>query len=265
MANRRIYSFNVNGIRAAEKKGFSDWLASSSAEIVGLQEVRALEDQIPKNLRAPEGWHIHLSAAERKGYSGVGIYSKRKLDAVEINLGNPEFDAEGRVQIARIGELLLANVYFPNGSGKDRDNSRVPYKLDFYKALFDIVDAEKEAGCAVLVLGDYNTAHEEIDLARPKSNHDTSGFMPEERAELTRWLDAGWTDTFRHFHPGKPDHYSWWSQRGGARERNVGWRIDYILASPAAMKHVKAASIHPEVMCSDHCPISVDVAPGIFK
>jgi exodeoxyribonuclease-3 len=158
---------------------------------------------------------------------------------------------------------VIANVYFPNGNGKDRDNSRVPYKLDFYQAVFDRVQELRRSGRRVLVLGDFNTAHKEIDLARPRANRETSGFLPEECAELDRWVDAGWIDTFRAFEPG-PDRYTWWSQRLGARARNVGWRIDYVLASPAAMKFVCNAFIQPEVMGSDHCPLGVDVDPGIF-
>ena len=155
------------------------------------------------------------------------------------------------------------NGYFPNGNGKLRDNSRVPYKLAFYRALFDKVQGLRRAGYRVLVMGDFNTAHTEIDLARPKANRKTSGFLPAERAELSRWLQAGWVDSFRHFEPG-PGHYSWWSQRQGARERNIGWRIDYVLASPAAMRYVDAAFIQRRVRGSDHCPVGVDLDPAVL-
>jgi len=225
--------------------------------------VRAFEEQLPDAVRAPRGWHVHFSAAERPGYSGVALYSRRKPDAVETRLGQPRFDAEGRLQIARFGRLVVANAYLPKGSGRNRDNSRVPYKLDFYAALFERLQRLRRGGYRVLVMGDFNTAHREIDLARPKDNLDTSGFLPEERAELDRWAAAGWLDTFRRFEKG-PGHYSWWSQRSGARQRNIGWRIDYVLASPPAMKHVRAAFIHPKVRGSDHCPVGVDVAPSIF-
>ncbi len=259
----RILSWNVNGIRSAHKKGFVDWLAKSRGEIVGVQEVRATRDQVPAEIEDVRGYHLHVASAERKGYSGVGLFSRRKPDAVETSLGEDRFDAEGRVQIARFGRLVVANGYFPNGSGQDRDNSRVPYKLDWYAALFDKLQRLRKGGYRVLVMGDFNTAHKEIDLARPKDNRKTSGFLPEECAELDRWIDAGWIDTFRAFEPGG-GHYSWWSQRFGVRERNVGWRIDYVLASPAAMKYVKDAFIHMDVMGSDHCPIGVDVDPAIF-
>ena len=259
----RILSWNVNGIRSAAKKGFASWLADSKAEIVGIQEVRAMREQIPEPVSNVPGYHLHVSSAERKGYSGVGLFSKRKPDALDTSLGESRFDSEGRVQIARFGRLVVANGYFPNGSGQDRDNSRVPYKLDWYRALFERVQRLRKGGYRVIVMGDFNTAHKDIDLARPKANRKTSGFLPEECGELDRWIDAGWIDTFRAFES-DTGHYSWWSQRFGVRERNVGWRIDYVLASPAAMKFVRDGFIHPDVMGSDHCPIGIDVDPAIF-
>ncbi len=256
-STERILSWNVNGLRACEKKGFRRWLARSGASIVGLQEVRARADQLPAGLLRPRGWHTDLVSAERKGYSGVALYSRRAPDRIERSLDNPSFDAEGRVQIARFGRLALANIYFPNGNGKERDNSRVPFKLRFYRALFERLQRLRRGGARVLVMGDFNTAHQEIDLARPRANQHTSGFLPEERRELDRWLSAGFVDTFRRFEAG-PDHYSWWSHRMGARERNVGWRIDYVLASASAAKLVRDAFIWPDVTGSDHCPVGVD-------
>jgi len=260
----QILSWNVNGLRACHKKGFLSWLESSEAEIIGLQEVRALPDQLPAELIEREGWHLALSPAERKGYSGVGLYSRRAPDRVETSLGEARFDSEGRVQLAFFGQLVVANIYFPNGNGKDRDNSRVAYKLEFYQALYARLDALRAEGFRVLTLGDFNTAHEAIDLARPKQNEKTSGFLPEERDEMTRWIAGGWEDTFRRFEPGE-GHYSWWSQRGGARARNVGWRIDYVLACPAAAPFVQEAFIHPEVTGSDHAPVGVRVDPAITQ
>jgi exodeoxyribonuclease-3 len=259
----RLYSWNVNGIRAVTKKGLIKWLDAANAEIVGLQEVRAWPEDIPKEVSALEGFHQHYSHPERKGYSGVGMFSKRKPDSVETSLGEERFDVEGRLQIVRFGRLIVANGYFPNGNGKNRDNSRIPYKLDWYRALFDKVQRLRKAGYRVLVIGDLNTAHKEIDIARPKANQKTSGFCPEERAEIDRWIKAGWIDTFRAFEEG-PDHYSWWSQRFGVREKNIGWRLDYVLASPAAMKFVRGAFIHPDTKGSDHCPVGVDLDPAIF-
>lgn len=254
----RVISWNVNGLRACAKKGFLDFLASCNADVVALQETRALPEQLDEGLRSPEGWHTHFVAAERKGYSGVGIYSRQAPDSVETSLGDPEFDAEGRLQIARFGDLLIANVYFPNGSGKNRDKSRIPFKLAFYRRLFERLNELGRATSHVLVVGDFNTAHEEIDLARPKTNHKTSGFCPEEREELGRWLRSGWHDTFRERHA-QGEHYTWWSQRFGVRERNVGWRIDYVLGCDAANKRVKDAFIWPDVRGSDHCPVGVDL------
>ncbi len=265
MARRpiRIYSWNVNGIRAATKKGFAQWLSDCSGEIAGIQEVRAGPDDIPDEVRALSNWHQSYTEPERKGYSGVGLFSKRKWDSLETELGEERFDIEGRLQIARFGRLFIANGYFPNGSGKNRDNSRIPYKLAWYAALFDKLQRLRKGGYRVLVMGDFNTAHREIDLARPKANQKTSGFCPEERAELDRWIEAGWIDTFRTFDDSE-GQYTWWSQRFGVREKNVGWRIDYVLASPATMKYVRNAFIHPKVMGSDHCPVGVDVDPEIF-
>lgn len=257
----RIVSWNVNGLRAVERKGFRRWLTRSGATIVGVQETRCTEAQVPARLG--QRWHRHFVAAERPGYSGVGLFSRLPLDSVQTSLGIPEMDREGRVQIARLGELWIVNVYFPNGNGTDRDNSRVPFKLRFTERVRDVLAPVVERGAPVLVMGDFNTAPQAIDLARPKQNRRTSGFLEEEREELARWRELGWVDTFRAFEEG-PGHYSWWSQRRGVRERNVGWRIDLIMASPGAVPYLSGASIHRRVMGSDHCPISVDVDEAIL-
>jgi exodeoxyribonuclease-3 len=265
LSHTRILSWNVNGLRAAAGKGFPRWLGRSGADIVGIQEVRANPEDVPATLtpeRLSGRWYAHYAPAERKGYSGVALFSRARPDAVDTSLA-PRFDKEGRLQIARFGRLVVANGYFPNGNGKERDNSRVPYKLAFYRALFEKLERLRRSGYRVLVMGDFNTAHTEIDLARPKDNKKTSGFLPRERAELDRWIGAGWVDSFRHFEPG-PGHYSWWSQRQGARERNVGWRLDYVLASPSAMRYVERAFIQRRTKGSDHCPVGVDVDPAIF-
>jgi len=259
----RIYSWNVNGIRAAAGKGFGDWLAGCGGDVVGVQEVRCPAEKVPAELAAPEGWHTHFVAAERAGYSGVGLFARRAPEEIVSTLDEPRFDAEGRVQIARFGKLWLANVYFPNGSGKDRSNDRVPFKLDFYRALHERLEPLFRGGEPVLVMGDFNTAPHPIDLARPKANEGTSGFLPEERAEVARWIEAGWVDTFRTYEQGE-GHYTWWSQRFGVREKNIGWRIDLVLASPGALPFVRGAAIHPDVRGSDHCPISVDLDPAVL-
>lgn len=259
----RILSWNVNGLRSVARKGFLDWLGGCGGTVVGLQETRVLPEQLDDEVRDPDGWHLTLTPAEKKGYSGVGCYSLRAPDEVVTSLGEERFDTEGRLQILRFGALRIANVYFPNGSGKNRDHSRIPYKLEFYRALYDLLEPARAAGEPLLVMGDFNTAHQAIDLARPKTNEKTSGFTPIEREELDRWLREGWTDTFRAFHEGG-DRYTWWSNRKGVRERNVGWRIDYVLASPGAMEHVRDAFIHDHVMGSDHCPVGVDLDPAVF-
>lgn len=255
----RIVSWNVNGLRACAKKGFLDVLESSGADLMLLQEVRAFPEQLPDSVREPEGWHARFAPAERPGYSGVAIYSRKPPDRVEASLGEGRFDTEGRFLTAHFGRLAVASVYFPKGSGRERDNSRVPYKLDFYRAVYDRIQQLRKRG-PVFVAGDYNTAVEAIDLARPKTNTKSSGFLPEEREEMRRWFRAGWADVFRRQHPDEPGHYTWWRQFGGARENNVGWRIDYVLASPSAARKVTDAFIWPDVMGSDHCPVGVDVA-----
>ncbi len=254
----RIVSWNVNGLRACARKGFLEFLETSGADVVAVQEVRAHPHQIEEPVREPPGWYTCFVPAERPGYSGVGLYTRHEPDDVETRLGEARFDVEGRFLLARFGRLRIANIYFPKGSGKNRDNSRVPYKLEFYAAVFERLQRLKRAG-PVLVIGDFNTAHHPIDLARPKSNEKNSGFLPEERAELDRWLAAGWVDTFRSRHPDEPDRYTWWAQWGNARGKNVGWRIDYVLASPAADRRVRDAFIWEHVTGSDHCPVGVDL------
>ena len=263
MARIRVASWNVNGVRACVRKGLVPWLRQARPHIVGLQEMRALPEEVPEELRRLRGWHLHVCAADRRGYSGVGLLTRREPDEVETGLGVRRFDVEGRLQIARFGRLVVANAYFPKGSGRDRDNSRVPYKLAFTAAVRRRLSRMRRAGFRVLALGDFNTAHREIDLARPRDNEGTSGFLPRERAELDRWVAEGWVDTFRHFEPG-PEHYTWWSQRFGVRERNIGWRIDYVFASRAALRYVQRAFIQPQVRGSDHCPLGVDLDPRVL-
>ena len=260
----RVASWNVNGLRACAGKGFGGWLHGSGVDVACLQEVRARPAQLPAEVLFPEGFHAHFVPAVRPGYSGVGLVSRREPDVVDPGLGVERFDVEGRLVTARFGALTIVNGYFPNGNGKERDLSRIPYKLDFYRALFSRLEGALRSGERVLVLGDLNTAHEDIDLARPKENRENSGFRPEERDELSRWLQAGWVDTFRHFTK-TGGHYSWWAQRPGLRARNIGWRIDYVLASPGAMPFVRSASIHADVLGSDHCPVSVDLDPAVTR
>ena len=259
----KIISWNVNGLRAATRKGFGDWLNSSDADIIGLQEVRALESQLDKDIAKPKGFRSHFSPAKKLGYSGVGLYHKLPIERMDTNLDIEEFDIEGRLQMAFIGKLILANVYFPNGGGKNRDNSRIPFKLDFYDKLFSYLDKVAGTKYRVLVMGDFNTAHEEIDLARPKENRNTSGFCQIERDSFSKILAKGYIDTFRVFNS-EAGNYTWWSQRQNSRARNVGWRIDYVLASKNAMPFVKDAFILPNTLGSDHCPIGVVIDDKII-
>ena len=257
----RIVSWNVNGLRACVKKGFHDFLENTDIDVLCLQEVRALPEQLDEKTLSPTGWHAHFTPAERKGYAGVAIYSRLPPTKVISALPEDEFNIEGRFIVAKFGRMSVASVYFPKGSGKDRDNSRVDYKLRFYQSVEREMQQLAKSG-PVFVTGDYNTAHEEIDLARPKSNVKNSGFLPEEREEFSRWLDQGWVDIFRKQHPNQEGHYTWWRQWGEAKAKNVGWRIDYILTSRSAARLVKESFIWPEVSASDHCPVGVDLKEG---
>lgn len=264
-----IVSWNVNGLRAVATKGFLPWLRARRAAFVGIQEVRATPEDLSPDLARPRGWHTGFTTPVRKGYSGVGFYAKQRPGAVSTSLGEDRFDAEARFQEVRLGALTVVNAYFPNGNGTTlpngrRSNDRIPYKLDFYRAIEARLAARVAAGERILVMGDFNTAPQPIDLARPRDNTKTSGFTEVERDEIARWLGAGWVDTFRHFHPERAAAYSWWSQRFGVRERNVGWRIDLVLASPGALPFLRQAAIHAEVLGSDHCPVSVTVDRAIL-
>lgn len=260
----RIISWNVNGIRSAVRQGFMTWLKTTKADIVALQEVRADNSSIPPEILRLRRWTRNFHSAERKGYSGVGLLSTQAPESVENSLGKGEFDIEGRCQIARFGALWLVNSYFPNGSGKERDNGRVPYKLAYYRRLRSVLQPAFDRGEPIAVVGDFNTAHQDIDLARPRQNRKTSGFLDEERAELSDWLDAGWIDSFRKLNPDLTDRYTWWSQRFGVREKNIGWRIDYILLSPGAFPYLQKADIFSTTKGSDHCPIGVQLDAAIL-
>ncbi len=255
-----ILSWNVNGIRAAHRKGFSDWFDATQPDILCLQETRAEPHQIPAEVAAPDGYFAFWNASKRKkGYSGTGLLTKIEPLAVEFGLGIAEFDTEGRTIIAHYADFSLINCYFPNGG---RDLSRVPFKMAFYDAFLQKCESLRAAGKSVLFGGDVNTAHREIDLANPKSNQKTTGFLPEERAWIDAVLAMGYVDTFRHFHPDETGQYTWWSQRFGARKRNVGWRIDYFFAAPELMPRITDAFILPEIEGSDHCPVGIKLQTG---
>lgn len=247
--------WNVNGIRAAEKKGFLDWLTGTGADIVAIQETKAHPDQLSAALKNPPGYHANWCAAEKKGYSGVATYSRVPPADCKLVLDDPRFDHEGRVLITDFERFVLFNIYFPNGG---RGPEWVAHKLAFYERFLAIYRAYVAQGRSVIVTGDVNTAYAEIDLARPKENSKTSGFLPEERAGLGQFFEAGLVDTFRLLHPDRVA-YTWWDQVTRARERNVGWRLDYFFVSPDLKERVVAADVHEQVMGSDHCPISLVV------
>ena len=251
----RLISWNVNGIRAAQKKGFLDWLHLESPDIMCVQETKAHKEQLDSELADPDGYHSYFSSAVKKGYSGVVIYSKKEPLSVKCGFGIEKFDSEGRTLIADYGDFVLFNIYFPNGKAS---KERLEYKMEFYDAFLEYADTLKGRGKKIVVCGDVNTAHKEIDLARPKDNEKTSGFLPEERAWIDKLLSHGYVDTFRAFNQ-EPEQYSWWSMRTRARERNVGWRIDYFYASENVMENITDAFIMPDVMGSDHCPIGLDM------
>lgn len=251
----KIWSWNVNGLRAVMNKGFIDILLSENPDIIGLQETKLQIEQIPTEVLGLKGYHKYWSCAERKGYSGVALLTKAEPLSVKHGFDVPQFDNEGRIVIAEYEKFYLFNIYFPNGQMND---DRLQYKLAFYERCLEVMETYRKQGKAVLVTGDYNTAHRPIDLARPKANESYSGFLPIERAWLDKIVEYGWVDTFREFHP-EPDQYSWWSFMGKAREKNVGWRIDYFFINKEHLPIVKNAGIRQDIFGSDHCPVYVEI------
>jgi exodeoxyribonuclease III len=255
MKNIRIISWNVNGLRAVYRKGFLDWFLSEKPDILCIQETKAKEKQLPSKLRNVDEYHSYFTSAERKGYSGVAMYTKIKPNSISYGLGIEDFDNEGRIQIIDYQKFVLFNIYFPNGKMSDK---RLQYKLDFYEAFLEYANNLKDLGKGLVICGDVNTAHKEIDIARPKENENISGFLPVERAWIDKFLSQGYIDTFRMFNK-NPGQYTWWSYRTRARERNVGWRLDYFYVSENLKDNVKASYILSDVMGSDHCPIIIEL------
>ncbi|MBF0196987.1 MAG: exodeoxyribonuclease III [Planctomycetes bacterium] len=254
MAECRIVSWNVNGIRACLKKGFKTWLQESQPDIICLQESRALPEQLSEEDQDFPGYQCTWHPAERKGYSGVMTLYKEEPQRIKIGLGKKEFDIEGRCLETEFADFTLFNVYVPNGG---RDLSRVDYKCKFYDTLLKRAKKLMKEGRHVLITGDWNTCHQEIDLARPKANIKNTGFLPEERAWIDKFIKSGLVDSFRQQYPELGDAYTWWSQRGGARQKNVGWRLDYFLANEASQPYIQDNIIHAQTMGSDHCPIEL--------
>ncbi|MBS1225785.1 MAG: exodeoxyribonuclease Xth [Proteobacteria bacterium] len=251
----RVITFNANGIRAAARKGFFEWLAEQNANVVCIQETKAQEHQLPSEVYHPSGYHCYYHDAERKGYSGVALYARREPDEVRTGLGWPECDTEGRWLEARFGSLSVVSLYLPSGSSSPE---RQAVKFDFMSRLTEPLRAMQASGRQYILCGDWNIAHQKIDLKNWRANQNYSGFLPEERA----WMDElfgplGWVDAFRVVNP-NPDQYTWWSHRGRAWEKNVGWRIDYQVVTPGLTNKVRAAAIYRDQRFSDHAPLTMD-------
>lgn len=252
----RIISYNVNGIRAAMNKGFIDWLKTDPADIICVQETKALKDNVDHKKFTDLGYHDYWYSAQKKGYSGVAVFTKIKPDHVEYGNGHSASDDEGRVIQLDFGDIRLINAYFPSGtSGDERQAFKYVWLDEFLKYLNKLRKTKKK----IILCGDYNIAHQEIDIHDPKGNKNSSGFLPEEREWMTKFFASGWIDTFRKFHP-EPHRYSWWSQRfPSVRLNNKGWRIDYINVTDALEKQLKDAEIYPDVKHSDHCPVYLEI------
>lgn len=250
-----IQSFNVNGVRAAFKKGFREWMNQYGGDIIGLQETKAWVEQLSQEHLFVEKYEpLILSKPEKKGYSGVGFYTKIKESKITCPFFNNHFDAEGRVIQLKTSLFTLLNVYFPNGAASPE---RLQYKMNFYQAFLEKCQQMLKEGQNLIVMGDVNTAHQEIDLAHPRENEKKSGFLPIEREWISQFLKIGFVDSFRYLNPNVEKAYSWWDLKTAARQRNVGWRIDYIFLSEKLVPFLTEASILTEVMGSDHCPVQV--------
>ncbi|MDL2317045.1 exodeoxyribonuclease III [Desulfovibrio sp. OttesenSCG-928-A18] len=252
-----LYSWNVNGFRSLCAKDEWSWFQRVKADVVGLQEVKAELEQVPEEYRSPDGYHSSwFSAAKKRGYSGVATFSRVQPLAVNFDLPDPAFQGEGRLIHLELPDFHYFNVYFPNGQ---KDEERLAYKLGFYDAFLAHAEALRKSK-PIVVCGDFNTAHRPIDLARPRENEKTSGFLPIEREWLDRFISHGYVDSFRHVHGDEAGAYSWWSFRARARERNVGWRIDYFFVSEELKPRIRDAWISAEVTGSDHCPVGLELA-----
>lgn len=256
MPTYRLFSYNVNGYRASLKNGFMDWMQSTEIDVLGLQEIKVQPDQVGKEVHEPKGFKSAWNSAEKKGYSGVLTYYRKDLNpVVKKNMGVPEFDAEGRFLLTKFKEFTLINLYFPNGKKNDE---RLKYKMKFYKVFLELILQLRENGEKVVFCGDVNTAHKKQDLTNPGPNSKYSGFLPKERRWITKVIKNGFVDTLRHFEPRTKGLYTWWTGRiKGAKERNVGWRLDYFFIDEALLPNLKAAEIHRDVEFSDHCPVSI--------
>lgn len=251
----KIISYNVNGIRAAMTKGLLDWLTQEDPDILCLQETKAVEEQVDTAAIEALGYHHEWYSAQKKGYSGVAILSKKRPDAVHKGMGISTYDDEGRWLRADFGELSVVSAYFPSGSSGD---ARQEVKMCFLRDTLPYVTELRQERPGLIVCGDYNICHKAIDIHNPTRNKNTSGFLPEEREWMDEFVNSGMVDTFREFDSG-PDNYSWWSYRSGARKKNLGWRIDYIMVAEELKDRLEAAEILADVVHSDHCPVSLSI------
>ena len=249
----KIITWNVNGIRAALGKNALDWAFAQNPDALCLQEIKARPDQLKEEQRTRDGYNVTWNPAQRPGYGGVATFTLASPVDVVLGLSSPRFDIEGRVVRTRHPDFTLFNIYFPNGQ---RGQERVDYKLDFYARLLEICDALHAAGGNIVITGDFNTAHMPIDLKNPKENETTSGFMPEEREWVQKFLDHGFADAYRRLYPEKVQ-YTWWTYRFAARARGIGWRLDYFLVSEKLFPRVKDVIVHEDVLGSDHCPVEM--------
>ncbi|MDR1820164.1 MAG: exodeoxyribonuclease III [Methanobrevibacter sp.] len=255
MKELRLLSWNVNGIRAAVKKGFLDWMKTNPGDILAIQETKAQIEQLSDNILNISNYNSYFNSAVKKGYSGVGVYSNIEPKSIINGFNIERFDIEGRVLRCDYDDFILLNIYYPNGGMSDE---RLQYKLEFYDAFLDYVNNLRDAGNNLVICGDLNTAHKPIDLSRPKENEKVSGFMPIEREWIDKFLANGYVDTFRMFNK-EPENYTWWSYRTKARNRNVGWRLDYFFVNEEFKDNVTDAYILSDVMGSDHAPIGLKI------
>ncbi|PIP86932.1 exodeoxyribonuclease III [Candidatus Campbellbacteria bacterium CG22_combo_CG10-13_8_21_14_all_36_13] len=252
----KIIGWNVNGIRAVHRKGNWSWFESIQPDIFCVQETKASPEQLPEEVKNPDGYHSYFSSSQiRKGYSGVAVYSRIEPLEWREGIGVEKFDEQGRVLTLHFEKFILINVYVPNGNSQ---TAPLDFKLEFYEELLNYMNKLRSQS-PIIMTGDINVAHEEIDLARPKENEKNVGFLPEERAWIDAYIQAGYVDTFRDMNPNKAGAYSYWDLKSGARERNVGWRIDYFFASQEIMPKIKKSEILSDVYGSDHCPISITI------
>lgn len=253
---QKLSTWNVNGLRSVARRGFQEWFEANEMDVVCLQEIKVQQEQLSEELLHPNGYHSFWHSAKKPGYSGVATYCRDEPQDVRYGIGIKEIDQEGRVLTTEFKNFSLVNAYFPNSQ---RDHARLDFKIQFCKAMLRFCEREREKGKSVLVCGDFNIAHQEIDLRNPKTNTKNAGFLPEERAWMSEFLAKGYVDTFRHFRPQEGGHYTWWSYRPGVRERNIGWRLDYFVINQEDSQRLRAVVHQTDTLGSDHCPVSLEI------